>query len=557
VEYFVPINAIGLPPEKQLRALRLNCLGSLFYFIKVGLRRKKLTEHLHLPLALSLEVDVLNDVHEWPRDHFKSTLASEGLAMWRVLPFSQQDEDELRTAGYSQDFVNWMRRKHNPDLRTLLVSENLENAAKLGTRIRWHYDSNTLYRALFPETLPDSSSIWHTRSLHIKRPKHTTGGAHGEGTFDFLGVGSALQSRHYTGGVFEDDLVGRKAIESPSVMDKTIDYHRLIVGAFEDDRPGESVDELVIGNRWGFHDLNSWIRENESWFRFHTHSALGGCCAVHPADTIIFPEVFSKEKLEKWRKRLGAYLFSCQFLNNPTAPEDADFKESDVRWFGFINDVEGQWIHHEVVDGIVWPNLKPSAVDKVLVTDPAHAGQAGTNRCRHAICVVGQSVDDNIYLLDTWAQASNYDVYFDKLYEMAKKHRIRKVGFETVAAQKFAAYHLMYRNRYQDWKLKLIELKGEVEGPDGEMTRKKEWRIRTIIGPILESNKLWLRREQQDFLGELSTFPRGRFVDQLDAFAYAPQLLKRPVDFTTEQAMLARNAADAAKVGQRYCVTVN
>jgi len=37
---------------------------------------------------------------------------------------------------------------------------------------------------------------------------------HGEGTYDFLGVGGALQSRHYNGILIQDDLIGRKAIES-------------------------------------------------------------------------------------------------------------------------------------------------------------------------------------------------------------------------------------------------------------------------------------------------------------------------------------------------------
>jgi len=126
-----------------------------------------------------------------PRDYFKSTICTEGLPMWKALPFGDSDEASFRSLGYGDEFIRWMRKAHNPDTRLLLVSENITNAAKLGQRIRWHYESNALYRALFPETLPDSSCVWTNFSLSIKRPNLMTGG-HGEGTFDFLGVGGAF-----------------------------------------------------------------------------------------------------------------------------------------------------------------------------------------------------------------------------------------------------------------------------------------------------------------------------------------------------------------------------
>ena len=120
-----------------------------------------------------------------------------------------------------------------------------------------------------------------SRSI-LKRQSATTGGAHGEGTFDFIGVGGALQSRHYTGGIIQDDVVGKKAIESAVTMASTIDYHQLLMGAFENEDPDHEGDELVVGNRWGYHDLNSYIREHEPWFKVISHSALGGCCNLHP-----------------------------------------------------------------------------------------------------------------------------------------------------------------------------------------------------------------------------------------------------------------------------------
>lgn len=547
----------------------MNALGSLYNFIKVPLRRQKLTDNLHLPLCNFLQREHLKDLIEWPRDHFKSTMASEGLIMWRALPFTDNDEKTFKAFGYSDDYIAYMRRIHNASARSLIVSENKDNAAKLGRRIRFHFESNPLFRYLFHDILPDSSCKWDTFSMTIKRPSAGMGGAHGEGTFDFIGVGGALQSRHYGAGglIIQDDLVGRKAVESQAVMDKTIEFHKLVTALFEEEDATHEGDELIIGNRWGYFDLNSHVREHEQWYQVTSHSALGGCCPLHPPDMPILPKVFSYDKLMRKRQTLGSYMFSCQFLNNPSAPENAEFKEADVCWYQIKQPAESLdpldgIIIHEVRDGIVRKNVRVSHLTKVMVTDPNHSGNSAEGRCRHAIVVVGLDSEGNYYTLDTWAMAASHPVYFAKLYEMAKKWRINKVGFESVAAQKFGILHLAHLNKTQPWKLKIVECKGEVQLDDGTTSRKKVWRIYNMIAPILESGRFWMmksasrEKKHQDFLSELTTFSMkgggGKFVDQLDAWAYVPNLLKAPQSLATNQTRLYRHQQTMKQINQPY-----
>ena len=552
---FQPISVIGLTPEQQLRVVRLNCLGSLFYFTKVALRRKRLTEGLHKPFCQTLERAHIKDVIEMPRDHFKSTCASESLPMWKSLPIMQQDIDLFYQYGFTHEFVRWMMTVHNPNLRNLLVSENITNAAKLGRKIRWHYESNSVYRTLFPETLPDTSCTWTDFSLHVKRPVQTTGGAHGEGTFDFLGVGSAAQSRHYNGILIEDDLVGRAAVESQSIMDKTIEYHRLLPGLFESEDNINDNDELIIGNRWSYYDLNSWVMENESdLFRFESHSALGGCCELHSPDTPIFPEEFSKEKLEKLRKRFGNHNFNCQFLNNPAAPEGADFQVAWLNYFSLVEDKGEIVIRHEVKDGNVLPDIPVSHLNKAMTVDPNHSGNAGRGRCRHAVVAAGQSDSGNYYLLQTWAQAASYDTFYDKIFEIATKWGLHRCGVETIAAQRYIKHHIEYLTMVKAYRLAIDELKGEVENPDGSMSHKKESRIFNVVAPLAEYGRLWIQRTQTDFHNEYMTFPSGKFKDLLDAFAYLPQLVRRPVDWRTQMDMINANRERMAQLGRPYSV---
>lgn len=476
--------------------------------------------------------------------------------MWRVLNCSDEDLNEFSKLGYSSEFIKWMQRIHRPEVRNLLVSENITNASKLGRRIDYHYESNAVFRHLFPELLPTSSETWSNISKWQRLPASRKAlGGHGEGTFDFLGVGGALQSRHYNGMIVEDDLVGRKAIESISVMDKTIEYHRLLAGAFENEDNVEENDELVIGNRWAYTDLNSWVRENEPWFTISTHSAAGGCCDNHPPNNPIFPEEFSMEKLEQLRKRLGGYHYSCQYLNDPAAPENADFKESDLRYFAIYTDEKGDdWINHEVTDGLVIKDIRISHLSKCIVTDPNHSGAQG--RCRHSINVVGLSAEGRYYHLDCWAAAVNTDAYLERLYEMAGKWGMTKLGIETVAAQKYLAYHINFRNRLEGRSLRLVELKGEVDAPDGTITRNKEFRIRNVLSPIFESNRFYSQRRFMDFRGEYTTFPKGKFCDIMDGLAYVPQMLKLPQSWLEQQKWKMHNAMQARKINQPYSVEI-
>jgi hypothetical protein len=532
-----------------MRIHRINCLGSLYYFIRLALGRTRLTPTFHQMICRRLETMYMKELFEMPRDHFKSTIACEGLPIFTVLPIGQQDIDLFYELGFDQEFVRWMLQLHDCTKRNLIISENITNAAGLGRRIRRHFESNAIFRSLFPEIIPTSQERWTDFSLSVRQPQGAKG--HGEGTFDFLGVGSAAQSRHYNGLIIQDDMVGRKALESASIMEKTIDYHKLISALF--DHPDEHHDgsELVIGNRWGYHDLNSHIREHEPWFHIESHSALGGCCDLHPLDQPLFPEEFSAIKLEQLRIRFGNYKFACQFLNNPSSPENADFRESDVNWFTFTQDhMDGSVIvQHAVKDGIIKKDIPFRKLRLAMAADPAHSA---SGRCRHAIVCIGMSEVGNYYLVDTWAENCSHEKFFSRIYEMAEKWRVRSVGFETCAGQSLALPHIKYLNSVKPWPIRITPLKGEVEGPDGEITTKKEWRIRNILGPIIEFGRWHMQRKHQDFLGELTTFPAGRYVDQLDAAAYIPQLIGQPINPAITHDLLKLNKQQSRQIATPY-----
>lgn len=549
------IPTLGIQDQKvKGSAMRLNSLSNLFYFAVQILHKNKfqlnpnLRQNLHYQMCMVVMKDGLKEVIEIPRDHFKSTVYSECFPIWRALPFTTKDEDLMSTLGMSSLYIQWMKRAHNQDIRIILVSEVTKNAEKLGKRTRNHYEHNTLFKEIFSEIIPDSSSTWTNTSLHQKRTANNAGD--GEGTFDFIGVGGALQSTHYDLAI-QDDLVGREAIKSETVMNDTIEYHQLLAGAINADSTDarKDFDEIVVGNRWSYKDLNSWIRKNEDYFTFITHSALGGCCPLHPIGHPIFPESFSVEKLARYKKRFGTYFFSCQWLNFPINPERVKFIKSNLRYFHYqLDDITLGTpvvdhkkdakepvkpkirikIRHHVNEGDVEEDIYPRNLSRFMIVDPNHNGAKG--RCRHAITVTGVRQDiRRVYLLSAWAKACSIGEFVERIFRTAITFKITTIHLEVTGAQKYLKFHLEYfiivNKSKPEWAGIENIVIGDLESKNTENA--KIDRIDSFI-PVTERREFWMDAQgSEQVLEEMDAYGNtGALIDILDTLGYGPQVWK-------------------------------
>jgi hypothetical protein len=501
-------------PKTHNLAVRLNALASLYYFSKIVLKRHRLSNFLHRDIASSLETENLHLMLEMPRDSMKSTLVTESLSMWWALPFAETDEAAMRELGYDDAWIRWMKHVHNPNTRTLIISENESNAIRFGRRIDTHYESNDVFRAVFPEILPNARCTWNDKSKTHKR----TFSGQGEGTYDFLGVGGAVQSRHYDR-IIEDDLVGREAKNSELVMGDTIEYHRLLSGVFDSAASHKTQlgEEVVVGNRWAYYDMNGWIREHEPEFAIETHSARGGCCDKHPNGIAIFPEELSLEKLAKIEARLSIEDFSHQYLNLAVLPGEQPFRPEWLKFYelyeGQRNGVSSAFLRHEVEGGKTAGDIPVSLLNRRLICDPNHAEEKG--RAHHALVVVGHDAEtDKQYLLDSWAKSSSYDELVIQIYKFAKRWRLQEFFLEKVAAQQLLRYPLEYRSKIEDYKLIIRYLDAS------RASNAKDDRIRAME-PNFRNGKFYCRRDQVGFIEEYKTYPSCRTKDILDALAYA------------------------------------
>jgi hypothetical protein len=522
-----------------VRDIRVRSLYSPYYFIKVVLGYRKLVDHLHhveLERFVTLWAQgALKQFIEWPRGFFKSTCFTIGCGVWGVLPLCDADSDyAIETLGF--DEREWFARValHDQDATQLYAFEIIDNAEKKVSEVKWHFEENSLFRSVFPEIAYDGSTQpWNTQQLRIRRVGARRRAP--EGTFEAIGVGGALQSRHYSR-VWEDDLVGEKAKKSASVMEQTIGWHGRLHGAFES--AGQSP-QFGVSNRWGYADLNSFIRENEPDFVFHTRSAIERDDDGREAP--IFPEEYPVEVLNRIRHSgsMSSYDFSCQYMNTPIMPGE--------------NEVDVKKLHVYTVDGdgtikcACGITTRASALRRYMHYDPYNAKGANSTSCP-CVAVVGTHTSRHIFLLDYFLLKQGYTAVYDRIFHFNDVWRPEVFTYEDVGHQNMTEFHIRKISETSEYKTKHRRFPRLV-GLGTHSTAKLD-RIREGLFPHIEKGAFAYRSKQTIFLDMLQKFPNRVFdhdYDLLDALAQGAGLWRFP---ETDEARLERDAGEDEYLAQ-------
>ena len=501
-----------------LRDMRVRSLYSPYYFIKVVLGYKKLIERLHqhdLELFVTRWAQGHNEqAIEWPRAFYKTTTFTVGMGMWHVLPVSEEDSDyAINQLGIPEDL--WWERVslHDQDATQLYAFEVIENAEKKINIVKWHFEENEIFRWLFGEiAYTGSERPWNSKSLRIRRVGDRRKDP--EGTFEAIGVGGSLQSRHYKT-IWCDDLVGEKAKKSPSVMEETIGWYQRLSGAFEN---ATRKQRFLISNRWGYADLNSWVRANEPDVRFYTRAAWE--LDDEGQEVAIFPEEYSLEELLKIQGKMSRYDFSCQYLNSPTMPGEREVDSSKLHFYtvgagGRISCSCGA-------------SFYASQLNRYLHYDPYNAKGAGSTSCP-ALVLIGSSSDEHVFLLDYFMTKGTFGKIYEQIFKFNDVWRPQLFTYEDVGHQGLTAYHIQELQKTTEYKVahkRFPRIEGVSTG-----NRAKEARIREGLFPVIEQKKFACRKTQLSFLSQLETFPHKTLdhdYDVLDALAQGADKWRYP-----------------------------
>lgn len=551
-----------------MREMRVMGLLFPYYFEKEILGNRKMVDHLH---GRELERFVENLVAgwrkqwiEWPRGHYKTTCFTIGLGIWMVLPWN---EDDVRFAvdvlALEEDWVRKRMSLHNRDYVQLLAFENAGNAARKIFEIRRTFETNQLFRACYEEIKwLGTEKPWNNEALRIRRTMD--GERVGESTFQSIGVDGALQSQHYDI-VWEDDLVGKDAIESPTIMASTIRWHGLLNGTRPGPNLGARAWRFGVSNRWGFSDLNSHVRSNEKDFLFHTRK-------IYEDDKPIFPEEFTVDLIENEIKpSMTPYDFSCQFNNSPIPPGESDISKDLVHKWTFENvqervDDEGNIVGLKDADMVCSCGLvtKASHLRRYMHLDPYNAkGKFSTSAPGLVVTglLTSQKYGNHVFLLKYFVGRESGEKIVEKITEFNDKYWPEIFTYEDVGAQNQVEVTLRILQRSPEWKAQHRIFRRIL--PAGTKGKPKEVRIPDSLFNSFLRMKYSARPDHHTFWQMLETWPHevpGHDYDLLDAMAQGPQFYQFPKSEDDSKAEERAEKAYLAEFGKPYshqALTIN
>lgn len=475
--------------EELYHKLRERALESLYFFTKVVLGYAECVDHLHLPFCQHLQESEGRRKRGYlmPRGHFKSTCVSKSYALWRLV--------------------------RDPEKRVLVIGESDTVGAKNLRDIKWHLTENRLFKWLFPEIIPPDigATKWTENEVLLPRQK-----SYDESSITMSGVGAKMTGFHFDLIVY-DDIIGEKAAKSEAEMNSAISWFQYAPGLLHDPK---SSEEVLIGTRWkhGTADLYGWIMANMPEFEWYVRAAVED-------GEVIFPERFNLEILDEIRRREGDYKYSCQYLNNPTPPEGADFRPDWIQQYHVGADGK------TIIPNDGSPPLQIGQLLRVSFYDPSAGGK--TAKAENAIVGVGEASDRRIFVLAAWSKNCPFGVAIEKWHQLNDQFVFYQNFYELVGAQK--AVEDIIRERKAQIACRLCSKSHRTLNPlpvkpsGGKSSVSKEERIRIFAQAAFEGKRVYLRAGMDELRRQILSFPHGDLVDQFDALAYCINKARPPL----------------------------
>lgn len=427
-----------------------------------------LTKEVHLPLCNFLQSPYpLKKLVELPRGFLKTTIASEYYPIWCAI--------------------------NNPSIRILIVQNTFDNAAKRVYNIRSIFEKHELFRALYPELIPNfnSKSVrWSNECAEVNRP--TT---YPEGTFEAAGIQTKITARHYDK-IIEDDLVTAETSDlsedeiAPNMEDvaKAIGWHKMATNLSIDYK---TFERIQIGTRWFQEDMINYVKTKEPGYARYIMTV------VDDSGKPIYPQRFDESVLEAKKEEMGTYMYATQMMLDPTPLEKMIFKPYWTRYY----------------------NVAPTTKN-ILCIDPA-IGES-KQHCDSAFVVAGGADNGLIYIIETMSGQYNLTEQIKLTFALIRKYDIRKLVVETIAYQEALAQAItLERDRVNDKGVKVnedVHFSVVREVPGGRDS--KDARIKSMI-PYIEGGKVLFTKDMKKLEKQLREYPYGRKRDLIDVLAYA------------------------------------
>lgn len=370
----------------------------------------------------------------WPRGHAKTECTTINYVSWLV--------------------GNW------PDVHVNIVTKTASLAEEILTAIITRFEMDERFIEIFGELRPKIPKKWTSYELIVKRREISK-----NATIKATGLLGPI-----TGGrsdlIVCDDIIDEENVRTPLQVDKArLWFNKVLYPTLY---PWGGI--LVVGTRWSYADLYNDLLS--TW----PHDVKQ---ALNAQGESLWPQYWTKEKLEDRRKQVGTIIFNCQYQNDPTG------MEGDL--------LKSEWLHE-------WTQPPSSSCFRYAGVDPA----LGEGDMQSIATIAVDKQTNQAYLEEVYAERTSFPEFLKKIQHLHVIHDYAKIFIEANAFQKVLTY--------------LQELSGLPMVTSQTIKNKEERFIpmsshfeskRILVNPLLNVNS--------EFWMEWVQFPRGQHDDALDA----------------------------------------
>ena len=402
---------------------------------------------------------------------------------------TQAPRTHAKTTCLSVKYPLW-RLGHNHNLRFLYVSKTGTLAKDILSEVRQNIDSNRRLQKVFPDLKP--SLPWSTTELTVQRTRLDK-----TPTMRAVGLHGSI-----TGGradiIILDDPFDAAEVQTERHRAKVEHWiEKVVIPVLTP--TGEIV---AVGTRW--HQADYWSKLLQK--PMYVCKIYRCYPDLENPEKTLWPEVWSRERLEARKAEIGTLRFNCLYMNDPTGLEGLIFKE---KWLVYYNPEMLRFI---------------TDLELYMGVDPAISEDPKADYT--AIVVLAWSPHRNLfYILDVYREHLDFPDQVRKIKEKylqwqqiaasCKWAGPLKIGVESVAYQKALA--------------RTTFLQGL---PTKEIKTKTNKQMRMLgLSPHFEGGRFLLPDPEvervpwlQPFIDEYVSFPRGVHDDMLDGVDLAVEV---------------------------------
>jgi len=349
-------------------------------------------------------------------------------------------------------------------------------------------------REIFPDRIPAPGKRYgnwqeaNQDALTVYRPPRD-GYMPQEPQISVYGIDSTMTGLHFDRWI-GDDILDHTTVRSPAAMEKTEEWYQHARGKLDPDGY-----ETYLGTHYHHQDLYSKMRKDGDIKRIFVRQAIENGKPIY--------RFFTHEILEKYRKRMGEYIYSCQMRNDPVPRADRLFPPP-------------QPTYHELPEGVYryYITVDPAATTKVYSDETA-------------IVVAAVAENGMVYVLEAIHFKKSGDEIARILLDLNAKYKPQQIGIEFGLQEHLSIIIRMIREQYEKVQGQAIYL--PITSVKIDPGRGKYDRFNLTLGSFIRSGKLKIKDSLFDLMEQMEFITanyRGK-DDLVDALSMIFTIVKQ------------------------------